>query len=199
MLTLVANSIPYSRGRLQRGESRAAGPRQRRTRPPLAEPHQVDRRRRQQVLQMRLRLTDIPAPSQTAPPDRLFMSPLDPRSRRVPRPELLRPLLAAGRLQRLVLLTRQQPDDPRLLLRSRALRPRGTRRAILAGEPRLEDHAVLRVGVREPGDALLARRARHHLTVPVHREAPLAEARAGTRLPARVLGHRADDGHAVLA
>jgi len=33
------------------------------------------------------------------------MSPLDARTRRVPRPELLRPLLAAGRLQRLVLLT----------------------------------------------------------------------------------------------
>src|SRR6185437_9130223 len=115
------------------------------------------------------------------------MSPLDARTRRVPRPELLGPLLAAGRLQRLVLLTRQQPDDPRLLLRSRALRPGGTRRAILAREPRLEDHTVLRIGVREPGDALLARRARHHLTVPVHRETPLVKALAGTRLPAWVL------------
>src|SRR3954447_16978554 len=118
MLTLVANSIPYSRGRLQRRESRAAGPRQRRPRPPLAEPHQVDRRRRQQVLQMRLRLTDRAAPPQTAPADRLFMRPFDARTRRVPRPDLLRPLRAAGRLQLLVLLTGQQPDDPRLLLRS---------------------------------------------------------------------------------
>src|SRR3954451_19001918 len=127
------------------------------------------------------------------------MSPLDPRSRRVPRPELLGTLLAAGRLQRLVLLARQQPDDPRLLLRLRALRPRRTRRAVLAREPRLEDHSVLRVDVRQPRDALLAQRASHHLTVPVHREAPLVEAGAGTRLPAGVLGHRADDRHPVLA
>src|SRR3954471_3498554 len=109
------------------------------------------------------------------------MSSLDARPGRVPRPELLRPLLAAGRLQRLVLLARQQPDDPRLLLRLRALHPRGTRRAVLLREPRLEDHTVLRVGVRQPGDALLARRASHHPTVPVHREAPLVEAGAGAR------------------
>src|SRR3954465_1505714 len=120
------------------------------------------------------------------------MSPLDPRSRRVPRPELLRTLLAAGCLPRLVLLTRQQPDDPRPLLRLRAPRPRGTRRAVLPREPRLDDHAVLRGGVRQPRHALLARRACHHLTVPVHREAPLVEALPGARLPAGVLGHRAD-------
>src|SRR3954464_7216583 len=88
-VTLVANSIPYSRGRLQRGESRAASPRQRRPCPPLTEPHQVDRRRRQEVLQMRLRFPEIAAPPQTAPADRLFMRPLDSRTRRVPRPELL--------------------------------------------------------------------------------------------------------------
>src|SRR3954447_9830778 len=121
------------------------------------------------------------------------MSPLDPRTRRVPRPELLRPLLAARRLQRLVLLARQQRDDPRLLLRLRAPRPRRTRRAVLPREPRLEDHPVLWVRVGEPGDALLALRASHQLTVPVHREAPLVEALPGTRLPAGVLGHRADD------
>src|SRR3954470_24149644 len=153
-LTLVANSIPYSRGRLQRRESRAAGPPQRRTCPPITQPHQVDRRRRQEVLKVRLRLTDVPTPPQTASTDRLLMRALDARTRRVPRPELLRPLLAAGPLQRLVLLTRQQPDDPRLLLRLRALRPRRTRRAVLPREPRLEGHAVLRIGVRQPGDAL---------------------------------------------
>src|SRR3954449_10595957 len=111
------------------------------------------------------------------------MSPLDPRTRRGPRPELLRPLRAAGRLKRLMLLTGQQRDDPRLFLRLRALRPRRTRRAVLPREPRLEDHAVLRVRVREPGDALIAHRASHHLTVPVHSEVTLVEARAGTRLP----------------
>src|SRR5262245_21656267 len=116
---------------------------------------------------------------------------------RVPRPERLRHLLAAGPLQRLVVLARLQPDDPRLLRRLRAPRPGGTRRAILPREPRLEDHAVLRIRVREPGDTLLARRAGHHLTIPVHHEAPLVEALAGAGLPAGVLGHRADDRHAV--
>src|SRR4051812_42984947 len=148
---------------------------------------------------MRLRLTDIATPPQPAPAVRLFMRPLDARPGRVPRPELLGLLLAAGRPQRLVLLTRQQPDNPWLLLRPRALRPRRTRGAIFAGEPRLEGHAVLRIRAGEPGDALLARRASHHTTVPVHREAPLVEARAGTRLPAGVLGHGADNRHPVRA
>src|SRR5512135_2397452 len=85
------------------------------------------------------------------------MRPLNARPGRVPRSELLGRLLAAGPLQRLVLLTRLQPDDPRLLLRLRALRPRRTRRAILAGEPRLVNHAVLWIRVGEPGDALFAR------------------------------------------
>src|SRR5512135_50568 len=97
------------------------------------------------------------------------------------------------------MLTRLQPDDPRLLRRLRAPRSRWTRRTSLAREPRLEDHTVLWIYVREPGDALFARRASHHLPVPVHHEAPLVEALVGTRLPAGVLGHRADDGHAVLA
>src|SRR3954466_2409979 len=132
------------------------------------------------------------------------MSPLDPRSRRVPRSELLRPRLAAGGLRRpppppARAPARQRHDDPRLLLRLRAPRPRRTRRAVLPREPRLEGHPVLRVGVRQPRDALLARRASHHPTVPVHREAPLVEALAGARLPAGVLGHRADERHTVLA
>jgi hypothetical protein len=104
-LTLAANSIPYSRGRLQRGESRAAGPGQRRTRPPLTEPHHVVRRRRLEVLKVRLRLPHIATPPQPAPVDRLFMPTLDAGPGRVPRAEFLRRLLAAGRLQRLVRLT----------------------------------------------------------------------------------------------
>jgi len=58
-VTLVANSIPYLRGRLQRGESRAARPGQRRPRPPLAEPHQIDRRRCQEVLKVRFGFPDL--------------------------------------------------------------------------------------------------------------------------------------------
>src|SRR5512135_2439310 len=127
------------------------------------------------------------------------MRALNARPGRVPRPELFGRLTAAGPLQRLVMVTRLQTDDPWLLLRLRALRPERTRRAILPREARLEGHAVLRIRIGEPGDVLFARRASHHLPVPVHDKAPLVEARAGTRLPARVLGHRADDGHAVLA
>jgi hypothetical protein len=48
----MANSIPFSRGRLQRGEAGATGLGQRRPRPPFAEPHHVDRRRRQDVLKL---------------------------------------------------------------------------------------------------------------------------------------------------
>src|SRR5512135_1827236 len=103
------------------------------------------------------------------------MRALDARPGRVPRPELRGRLLAAGPLQRLVMLACLQPDDPRFLLRLRALRPGRTRRAILAGEPRLEDHAVLGIRVGEPGNAFLPCRAGHHLSVPVHDEAPLVE------------------------
>src|SRR5262249_25490913 len=62
----------------------------------------------------------------------------------------------------------------------------------------LEDLAVLRISVGQPGDALLACRARHNLPLPVDLEAPLVEALAGPGLPARVLGHRADDGHTIV-
>jgi hypothetical protein len=48
----MANSIPCSRGRLQRSESGAAGLGQRCPRPPFAEPHHVDRRCRQEVLKL---------------------------------------------------------------------------------------------------------------------------------------------------
>src|SRR4051812_5868437 len=99
------------------------------------------------MLKVSLRLTDVATPPQPTPAVRLFMSTIDARPGRVPRPEFFRLLLAAGRLQRLVLLARQQPDDPRLLLRPRALRPRRTGRAIRPREPRLEDHTVLRVRV----------------------------------------------------
>src|SRR5512135_2347231 len=137
-MTLVANSIPCSRGRLQRGESRATGPSYRPPRPPVIESHHIDRRRRQHMLQVRLGLTEIAALPQPAPADRLLMRPLNARPGRVPRPELFGRLRAAGPLQRLVMLTRLQPDDPRFLRRLRALRPRRTRRAILAREPCLE-------------------------------------------------------------
>src|SRR5512135_3402528 len=139
-VTLVANSIPYSRGRLQCGESGAAGLGHRRPRPPVTEPHHVDRRCRQHMLQLRLGLAEVPALPQPTTADRLLMSPFNPGPGRVLRPELFSRLPAAGRLQCLVMFARLQTDDPRLLLRLRAPRPERTRRAILAGETRLEHH-----------------------------------------------------------
>jgi hypothetical protein len=58
-MTLVANSILCSRGRLQRGESGATGLGYRPPRPPVIEAHHIDRRRRQEVLEMRLSLPDV--------------------------------------------------------------------------------------------------------------------------------------------
>src|SRR5262249_19033276 len=113
--------------------------------------------------------------------------------------ELLGLLSPPGRLQRLVLLTRPQPDDPRLLLRSRALRPERARRASLSREPGLQGHSTLGICIGLPGVSLLARRASYDLLLPIHLKASLVEALAGARLPTRVLGHRADEGHSVLA
>src|SRR5262245_24517631 len=127
------------------------------------------------------------------------MRPLDPGTRRVLLAELLGLLPPSSCLQRLVLLARQQPDDSGLLLRFGALPPEWAWRAILPCEPRLEGHSTRRVRIGQPGDARLAGRAGNDLLLPVHREASLVEAFAGTGLPARVLGHRPDEGDAVLA
>src|SRR4051794_37788107 len=97
------------------------------------------------------------------------------------------------------MLARLQPDAPRLQLRLRASGPERTRRAILPREPRLERHTILRIGVGQPGDALLARRAGHDPALPVHLETALVKARAGAGLPTGVLGHWAHDGHTVVA
>src|SRR5215813_4348298 len=85
------------------------------------------------------------------------MRPLDARSRRVAQLKFLCRLLPPSLLQRLVMLTRLQPNDPRLLLRLRTLSAERTGSAILPGETRLEDHPVLRIGVRQPGAAVKSR------------------------------------------
>src|SRR5512135_2809505 len=115
------------------------------------------------------------------------MRALDSGPRRVLQPELLGRLPASRRLQRFVLLTRLQPNDAGLVRRLGALRAEWTGRAILAGEPRLENHTVLGVGIGQPGEALFARRASHHLSLPIDVEAPLVEARASARLPTGIV------------
>src|SRR5262249_35247815 len=155
--------------------------------------------RGQNMLQVSFRLTDGPASPSATTPHRLFMRPLDSGPRRVLLAELLGLRPPSSCLQRLVLLARQQPDDSGLRLRSGALPPEWAWRAILPREPRLEGHSTRRVRIGQPGDARLAVRAGHDLLFPVHCEASLVEAFAGTGLPARVLSHWADDGHPVLA
>src|SRR5262245_60093419 len=126
------------------------------------------------------------------------MRALNTGPRRILSPELFGRLPAPRRLQSFVVLTRLQTDDAGLDLRLGASWAQRTRRAILAGEPRLERHAVLGVGVGQPGDALFARWAGHHLAFPVDDEVPLVEPVAGARLPAGIVGHRPDDRHVVF-
>src|SRR5262245_20624016 len=99
------------------------------------------------MLQVGFRLTNGPAASSATTPHRLFLWTLDPGPRRILLAELLGLLLPPGRRQRLVLLTGQQPEDPGLLLRSRALGPQRARRAILPREAGLEGHSTLGIGI----------------------------------------------------
>src|SRR6478735_589714 len=102
------------------------------------------------MLQVRLRLPDVTALPQPTSTNRLFMSPLDTRPCGIARSESLGPLFPSGSLQRFMMLTRLQPDDPWLLLRLRAPSPKRAGSTIFPSEPRLEDHAVFRIGVGEP-------------------------------------------------
>src|SRR5215216_2177700 len=87
-------------------------------------------------------------------------------------------------LQGFILLARLQPQKPRLLLRLGAWRAVDTWRAILAGKAHFPHHAVLRIGVREPRDALLARGASDHLALPIDQELRLIETLPCAGLPA---------------
>ena len=84
-------------------------------------------------------------------------------------------LVLARALQRLEVLAFLQPDDARLALGSGAAWTQCARRAVPAREAHLEAHAVLGPGVRQPGDALLARWAGDHLALPVHPERGLGQ------------------------
>src|SRR5215210_3800881 len=55
-------------------------------------------------------------------------------------------------LEGLILLTRLQTDETRLLLGPRTVGSGWTRRTVLAGKTHLPHHAIFRVGIREPGD-----------------------------------------------
>src|SRR5215470_16092790 len=93
----------------------------------------------------------------------------------------------AGGWQRLVLLPGLESPKAGLLLGPRALRPVGTRRAGFTGKAHLPPHAVFGIGVREPGEALLAHRTRHHLLLPVDQKVGFIAPRACPGLPTRVI------------
>src|SRR5215470_717236 len=98
-------------------------------------------------------------------------------------------LVWARGVQRLILLPRLESHNAGLLLGPRTLRPVETRGAIFAGKAGLPRHPMLGIGVREPGDALLAHRARHNLPLPVDAKLSFIEPRAGSGLPTGVVRH----------
>src|SRR5690348_7715746 len=134
---------------------------------------------------------------EATPADTLRVGALAPGPWRILLREDVGGLPLAGGLQRLVLLPGLEAQKAGLLLGPRTLRPVGARRAIFARKAHLPHHAVLGIGVREPGDTLLAHRARHHLLIPVDQKVGFVEPRARPGLPTRVIGDRTDQGDAV--
>src|SRR3954454_7337448 len=149
------------------------------------------------MLEVCLGETEIAASAQAAAADGLGVRALDPGAGGVAQPERLGFRLLARALQRLEVLARRPPDEAWLALAAGAARAQRAWEAVPAREARFKAHPALRVGARQPGDALLACRAGHYLAVPVHSEFGLGQSVVQARLPARVIGDRADDGHAV--
>src|SRR5690348_15241895 len=118
----------------------------------------------------RLGPPDVARAAQATAADGLRVRALDAGAGGVARPERLGLLVPARALQRLEVLARLQPDDARLALGARAARPQRARRAVPSREAGLPYHAVLGPGVRQPGDALVVRRAGHDAAFPVHPE-----------------------------
>jgi hypothetical protein len=106
-------------------------------RQPLPQPHQVQSRRRRQMLEMGFGEPHIARLPEATPADALRMSTLDPCPGRILPTELFRRLPLPGCLQRLIRLTRLEPYNAWLLFGLGALRPMRTWRAVLAGKAHL--------------------------------------------------------------
>jgi hypothetical protein len=85
-------------------------------RPPIVEPHQVDRRRSQDMLEACFGLPDVMALAQAAAPDGLLVRFLDTGTRSVLASEFCSFLSLASRAQRLMMLLRLQTNGARLQL-----------------------------------------------------------------------------------
>src|SRR5512132_2476031 len=184
---------------MQGRKARAPGFGSRGVGPPRADPRQIDSDSRDDVLQARLGQADVAALPQVAPADRLTVGSLDAGPSGIVQAERRGALPFAGGLQCLLIVLCLQPDDARLALGFGAARPERTWCAVPAGESGLEHHAVLRISVWQPRDALLAGRAGHHLPVPLDDELRLVDAVLRAGLPTGVVGDRADNRDAVLA
>src|SRR5262249_55526751 len=97
---------------------------------------------------------------EATPADALGVGPLDACPRGILLSALFCCLPLPCCLQGLTLLPRLEPQEAWLLLGPCTLRPVGARRAIFAGKAPLPHHALWGIGVRQPGDTLLAHRAR---------------------------------------
>src|SRR5918912_195314 len=119
------------------------------------------------MLQMRFGQPNVARLPETAPADTLRVGTLDACAR-------------------CILLLHLESHDAGLLLGPGTLRPVATRGAIFAGKTCLPRHPILGIGVREPGDALLAHRARYDLPLPVNEKLGFIEPCACPGLPSRV-------------
>src|SRR5215510_11092027 len=138
---------------------------------------------------MRFRQPNIACLPETTPANALLMSALNAGPRRILLGKGRRRLVLARGVQRLILLPRLESHDARLLLRPCTLRPVETRGAIFAGTAGRPRQPILGIGVREPGEALLAHRARHNLLLPVDAKLGFIEPCACPSLPTRVVRH----------
>src|SRR5262247_1149236 len=100
-------------------------------------------------------ITRLPEPTPAYP---LRVGALNTGPRRILLRESLGCLTLSCGVQRLILFLRLEPHDAGLLLGPRTLGALRTGCAILPGKARLPGHAILGIGIGEPGDTLLPHR-----------------------------------------
>jgi hypothetical protein len=141
----------------------------------------------------RFGLADITTSPEATPPDRLLLGAFDTRTSGILEPERVARLSLPCGLQGFMRLACLQSQQTRLFLHLGAWRAVDTRRAIRAGKAHFPHHTVLRIGVWEPREALLARWASDHLALPIDQELRLVETLPGAGLPAGIVSYRPDD------
>ena len=134
---------------------------------------------------------------EATPADALCMSALDTCSQCILLTKRFGCLPLPGCLQRLVLLTGLKPNNAGLLLGPRTLCPVQTRRTVFPGKARLPCHPCLGIGMRKPGDALLAHRAGHDLALPIDPKLRFVKASPLAGLPTRVVGDGTKERDAI--